>query len=186
MKNEVFVQAMNEIDDDLIAFAYTYRRSKKRTYYKVLASLAACLTIALGGTLFFHHNHGINILFNGYTMKNQPVPIDAGVALLYDVGKAISQDIIVPLEIQGKSKVTMSVDEGIVFVYSKETHQLMYKGQNVSATAPILIQWRVEEPNQNKTYILNFNDRSIRLVLAYEESQGNWTIQKQEIGGLLK
>ena len=186
MKNEVFVQAMNEIDDDLIASAYTYRRSKVRTYHKVLASIAACLTIAFGGTMFFYQTQRISILLYGHTMKNQPSQIEEPATFSNEVGKAISQDIVVPLEIQGRSDVTMSVDEGIVFVYSEKTHQLIYKGQNISATSPILIQWRVENPDQNKKYTLKINEKSIQLVLSYEESLGHWNIQKQKIGGLLK
>lgn len=178
MKNEVFVKAITEIDNELIISAHKNRipRNKRK---KWPLAVAACFLFICGMALYLRSNSRIEVSVYGNTISDQSVTIDIPMPLSSDKRSIVSNVITVPMEIKSKYKINIKVEDGMMEVYSLETNKFLYEGQICEISDSATIFWTIEAPNPKQIYELRINNNAVVFLLSYNEDTNNWILNKQ-------
>lgn len=176
MKNEIFLRAMSEIDDDLLAAAQAAGK-KRRTLRPALAA-AACLVL-LVGALLTYRGLGPGIRINGAAPGSDPILIDTPALMSLDPPSPRTPPALtVPLELSGSGRsVSLSAEQGTLSVFNTETDALIFEGVSGKFDCPLRLEWTVTRPTPGETYRLTVG-RTV-LSLAFEDSLGCWCVTKE-------
>ena len=174
MKNETFVNAITEIDDELILSAHR-AAFPKRNAIKYFGACAACLILVLGIIFFTQSNGGPKILFNGVAVSSQPVDVTSP-----DARSAEQNIIALPLEIISKGDLTITAIDGMIEVYSSKTNEQLCSGQFCEAKGSVTVEWTIEAPDNGQIYKIQINGQKTTLVLQYEQTSNKWLLMKSE------
>ena len=178
MNHEVFLKAMTQIDDKLIVSAADMTQKTKKKNRFLIFSIAACLTLICGITLFSRFSTTVEISIYDSILSNQTIRVDLPAPAESDIRVSTPEFISVPIQINADRIVHMSTKDSTIEVYSPDYSELLYTGQSYQSKEPVYIQWKIEQPNIGKTYALIINNH-IHISLFYDESTKCWTIQKQ-------
>lgn len=175
MKNETFVRAVSEIDDDLIAAAYEYtaKSSRKTLLIRICAS-AACIILILGIAFTFGHTNSIDIFVSGDALSDKPIQISTPAPISEMQREIMPVPITVSLDIRSGNNVKISANEGTIEVYARDT--LLYTGNSFEAKEPVTVNWTVDARTLDEEFRLSVNTNSI--LLSFDKDLNNWTIMK--------
>ena len=175
MKNEVFVKAITEIDDELILSAERSALPKRNALKYLGACAAACFIIVFGIILFSNSNGEPKILFNGAALSSKPVTV-----MSHDARQAELSVIALPIEIVSKGELTITAEDGMIEVYSSKTNEQLCVGQFCEAEGSVTVEWTIENPDQEQIYKIQINEQKITLILQYEQKSNEWKLLKSE------
>lgn len=175
MKNEIFIKAITEIDDELILSAHR-PAFPRRNAFKYFGAFAAACLILVCGIIFFSQNNGApKILFNGAAVSSKPISVT-----FHDTRQLELSVIALPLEIVSKDDLAITAIGGTIEVYSSKTNEQLCIGQFCEAKGPVIVEWTIEAPDSGQTYQIQINGQQT-LVLQYEQTTNEWILFKLEV-----
>ena len=175
MKNEVLVNAITEIDDELILSAHRAAFPKRNAVKYFSACAAACLILVFGMIFLLQSSSEPKILFDGVAVSSQPIAVTSP-----DARSADQNVIALPLEIVSKGDITITAIDGTIEVYSSKTNEQLCVGQFCEAKGSVTVEWTIEAPDNGQTYKIQFNGQKITLMLQYEQNSNKWLLMKSE------
>ena len=175
MKNEIFIKAITEIDDELILSAHRPAFPKRNAIKYFSAFTAACMSLVFGIVFLSHSNGEPKILFNGVAVSSQPVTVTS-----HDTRQAEQNVIVLPIEIVSKDELTVTAVDGTIEVYSSKTNEQLCVGNFCEVKGRVTVDWTIEDPDYGKTYKIQLNDQKTALILQYEQTTNEWILFKSE------
>lgn len=174
MKNEIFLRAMGEIDDDLLE---TAQKPRRRALRPTLAA-AACLVLLVGALLTYRAG-GPGLTVGGTALGRDPVAIDTPAMMsLEGPAPRTPASLTVPLELSGSRKqLALAAETGTIRVFDAETGELLSDGTSGSFDCPLRLEWTVPQPDPGETYRLTVG-RTV-LCLSFDEDLGVWCVTKE-------
>lgn len=184
MKNEVLVRAITEIDEELIVSAHRSEASKRNRIKYFSAAAAACLLL-ICGVIFLFHKSGTkpdiaglgksDIVFGEPVISAQQSKIAT-----YDLWQTPQSVITVPIEIVSEPKLVITAVDGTITVYSAGTNEQVYEGQRYEANVPVTVEWTIEDPDTEKNYLIEVNNKEKVYMLRYDSTNDVWSITETE------
>lgn len=175
MKNEIFLRAMGEIDDALLAKA---QQPPRRRALRPMIAAAACVVL-LAGALLTIRGSGPDVLVNGAAPGGDPIVIDAPALMsLEPPSPRMPPALTVPLELTGsRGSAAVTAEQGTISVYDAEMDALIFEGESGTFDCPAALEWTVTRPVPGETYRLTVGRTAF--TLAFEETLGAWCITKE-------
>ena len=174
MKNEIFMRAVGEIDDDLIADAHTVPKHT-RFPLRHFAALAACLVLFFG-VLAYVGLPGTDILFDGSPLSSVPTVVQSAAPAVH-TAEPPTRDIgvlTVPLQLNLRNSTRVTASDGSFELLRDDA--LIYAGTDTFANGKLTLCWSVRAPDVTKTYRLTVGDTTLSLYL--DPASACWCMQK--------
>lgn len=175
MKHEALVNAISEIDEQLLAEARSIRPARRmNTALTWCAAAAACLAVAFCAAAILGAGgstevlvHGQEISAAGYICAEQQNNNDEFVP------RMASTLMQIPVEISSQGKTDITVSSGELCVVSADGERLFVGGEYTVSSAAVLL-WSVSADDTAAQYRMTITGRktSSTIVLSYEEELG--------------
>lgn len=180
MKNEVLARAMTEIDDELIEAAHAYKPyTVKKNHWRKLYVAAASLLLVFGSARVIQQSHfGIELVLYGDIMKEEPVLVNPMTKGVNEADDVTTNPFVIPLEVKNQDSLKIQAKDGTIEVYSMDTNQMLYRGQDCEVSDSVIIYWSIDHPMMNHSYSIRLNE-TITVSLSYDERINHWVILKQ-------
>lgn len=181
MKNEKLVNAISELDDDLIFEAHDkhIRHGISAAIWLKTVAAAACLVLLIASSLFFFPTGKTTVSTDGTVLSSTPVYLQAHQVksvLLNDVSSTV--DFSVTLDFDISSPTDISVLQGYIQVYDIKSDTLLYVGKTYQADDNVSVKWTVQPAGSisaykmtvranrfNKTILLNIGNEQSTIVI---------------------
>ena len=174
MKNEVFLRAIGDIDDDLIADAHTVTK-KARMPLRHFAALAACLVLFFG-VLAYVGLPGDSIAFDGNPISALPTVVQGAAPAVHTAEPHMRDSgvLTVPLQLHLRDSTRITAADGSFELLRGETQ--IYAGTDTVAGGKLTLYWSIRAPDVSKTYWLSVGDTT--LSLYFDPETACWCMQK--------
>lgn len=179
MKNEIFLRAMGDIDDDLIVAAQQTAPAKHVPWRRI-GAVAACLLLLCGIFLFGQLKPLPDVSLYGQTIPSgEPLPI-AGpdTAALEPHGKQIPDTLSIPLTITVQGVITAETgpDDGTLTLYEQQAP--VETGHTLTLDGSTDIVWQIAEPDPDHRYQLTLDGGRLILTVYWDTETGTWFLTK--------
>lgn len=174
MKNEIFAQALTQLDDALLedALSGTSRKSAPKRGLSLLRGLtaaAAVLAVLVCSLLFLRMTAAPEITVNGTPIGAEPVPVAAKTGIrLFDGCERVM------LSLSLKRETTLSVSCGTLKIY-RETEEID-AGTSFTGTGELRIQWIIPDADSRESHEMTVGNTTLRL--SYSDAQDCWVIRR--------
>ncbi len=174
MKNEIFLRAMGEIDDDLIADAHTVTK-KMQLPMRHFAALAACLVLFFG-TLIYVGLPGTDIAFDDSALSGAPVVVQGAAPAVHTADPQMRDGgvLTVPLQVRLRDASRITAANGTFELLRDDTP--LYTGTDTVAVGQLTLYWSIRNPDPIETYHLTVGDTTLSLYL--DPATACWCMQK--------
>ena len=174
MKNEIFLRAMGDVDDDLIADAHTVTK-KVRLPMRHFAALAACLVLFFGA-LIYVGLPGTDIIIDGNVLSDVPVAVQDAAPVVHTADPQMRDGSVltVPLQVRLRDASRITAVAGTFELLRNDT--LLYTGTDTVAAGQLTLYWSIRIPDPTETYKLTVGGTTLSLYL--DPATACWCMQK--------
>lgn len=177
MKNERLVEAISEIDDDLLEDALVPVKKPLPIWRTVLP--AACAAAIVGAVVMFNFTLGstekIQVFGEKITYENSLFLKNAGGEY---APRTASQMCVIPLEISGKGTAALSAESGELSAKNKPEGQQCF-GAECEVSLPAKLFWSVNLDDTSKVHTLHIKTQKTDLAITveFDEIEQDWSVK---------
>ncbi|GEM_PF-4479680 len=180
MKHETLVNAITEIDDDLINDAHNVPAAKIIHWQRWCAAAACFLLIIAAAFLYFPKGDTIiTVLDKQLTSRPLVISESNAVAAARRRNQEQAAQFSASLNIDVANNTNISVSSGTMQVFDSETSTLIYEGVNLETENDVFIIWTVEASEQITRFEMSLANQKTtdKVILSYSNNQ-KWIINK--------
>lgn len=180
MKHETLVNAITEIDDDLINDAHNIPATKIIHWQRWCAAAACFLVIIAAAFLYFPRGDTvITVLEKQLTSQPFVISESNAVAASRRRNQEATVQFAVSLNVDVAKNTNISVSSGTMQVFDSETSTLIYEGVNFETEKDVFIIWTVEASEQITRFEMSLTNQKTTdtVILSYSNNQ-KWIINK--------
>ena len=179
MKNEIFLRAMGDIDDDLIRAAQE-ATPKKSFSWRRLSAVAACFLLFCAIFVLRQPKPLPDVSLYGQAVSSEePLPL-AGpdMAALEPHGKQSDDALSIPLTItaQGSIIAETGPEDGILTRYEQQTPA--ETGHTLTLDGSSEIVWQISTPDPERRYQLRLDGGRLILTVYWDTETSAWFLTK--------